>query len=64
MQNSPSLSSAVLLAESMHALAGRDMPPEWETLSDGLHTQPLPAMHAVLGDCWSHNRSGLGFRQT
>jgi hypothetical protein len=60
MRNSPGLSSAVLLAESMVALAGRHMPPRWETLSDGLHTRPLPAMHAVLGDCWSHNRSGLG----
>jgi len=57
MRNSPCLSSAVLLAESMRVLADRRMPPKWETLSNGLHTRSLPTLHAALGDCWSHNRS-------
>jgi len=30
---------------------GKRPPPKWETLSDGLHTQPLPAMHAIVGYC-------------
>ena len=30
---------------------------KWETLLVGLHTGPLPALHAILGNCWSHNRS-------
>jgi len=32
-------------------------PQMWETLSDGLHTVPLPALHAILGFRWSHNES-------
>ncbi len=27
------------------------------TLSGGLHTAPLPALHATVGCCWSYNRS-------
>ena len=36
---------------------GSSTPPKWETLSDGLHTRPLPALHAILGIRWSHNES-------
>lgn len=35
-------------------------PPKWETLSDGLHTDPLPVLRAIVGYCWSYNRSRHG----
>ncbi len=36
---------------------GIHTPPGWETLSDGLHTGPLPVLHAIVGYRWSRNGS-------
>jgi hypothetical protein len=48
--------TATVLVVAASARAPVAIPTDEDTLSRGLHTPPLPATHASVGDCWQNSR--------